>query len=136
MVGFGENSPMFVKGEHASTFGGGYQACNVARAVLNTIESDHLLDGRKDLENIFRDYDFNSKSVVDRRGLGFVYGVQLDPRISAIDVVKECEKNGVFIGTAGNNTVRLEPPLIVTPEQFELGLFTIAQALKELEKTL
>ena len=131
-VGFGEKGKRFVAGEHASTFGGGPFVCGVATAVLNTIISERLLDNAGNIQNVFYNYDFGSDAIVEKRGLGFIYGIQLKTELPIKKVIDRCLEKKVIIGPAENNTIRLEPPLVITPGQFKQGLDALKETLDEL----
>jgi len=54
----------------------------------------------------------NHKCIIDIRGLGLMIGVELAAPIS--EVIQRCQKKGILVGPAGEKTLRLTPPLIVT----------------------
>ena len=133
-VGFGEKGKKFIPGEHASTFGGNPFVCGVATAVLDTIISESLLDKAADIEKVFYNYDFGSDLIIAKRGLGFIYGIEISKELPAKKIIDKCLEKGVIIGPAENNTMRLEPPLIITPGQFTQGLDVLKETLGELAK--
>lgn len=66
-------------------------------------------------------------------GLGFIYALQLHPRVTPQQVTDKCLEKGIIIGPCGNNSIRLEPHLIIDEKDFKQGLDIIAETLDELE---
>ena len=62
------------------------------------------------------------------RGLGLMVGIEL--REKAGKYIKALmEDHGVLALPAGANVIRLLPPLIITPEEIEIGVQAIAATL-------
>jgi acetylornithine/N-succinyldiaminopimelate aminotransferase len=110
----------FAPGDHASTFGGNPVACAAACAVVDEI-TDELLAGVRAHEQLVRE---RFPAV---RGRGLL--LALDVERPAADVVAACRERGVLVGSAGPSTLRLSPPLTISPEE-------LAQALAVLEEVL
>jgi acetylornithine/N-succinyldiaminopimelate aminotransferase len=116
-------------GTHASTFGGNHLACAAALAVLDQLLAPGFLDGvtargaqlADGLRRLFGS---------EVRGRGLLLGVQFDadpkPLVAA---ALEC---GLVVGTAGGNTLRLAPPLIITAAQVDEIIAKLAEARKRL----
>ncbi len=132
-VGFSEKSNRFIPGEHASTFGGNPKACRYAITTLQTIIEDNLVENAKRMHNVFKTYSFEDLSCVKEvRGRGLLEGIELVPEKKAKDVIDECMHRGVIVGPAENNTIRLEPPLIITEQEFTEGLDILQDVLKKI----
>ncbi|MFN2590391.1 MAG: acetylornithine transaminase [Actinomycetota bacterium] len=107
----------FGPGEHASTFGGGPIPCAAALGVLDTIESEGLLDncvlrGKELIEGLAECGAVGSTAV---RGMGLLVGVEFeDDRASS--VVRSLMAHGFLATEAGPRVVRLAPPLSVGAE--------------------
>jgi acetylornithine aminotransferase/acetylornithine/N-succinyldiaminopimelate aminotransferase len=111
---------LFHPGNHGTTFGGTPLACSAALAVLDVIERDNLLEKVRVQSGPWHDalrklaVDF-PKHVAAVRGLGYLVGVQLTsdptPFIAAL------RDRGLLVPSAGNNVIRLLPPLNVTAEE-------------------
>jgi acetylornithine/N-succinyldiaminopimelate aminotransferase len=111
----------FAPGDHASTFGGNPVACAAACAVVDTID-DALLAHVREVSAQLREGLATFGSV---RGLGLLLAVELDR--PAAPVVAAALEHGLVLGSAGENTLRLTPPLTLSADEAELGL----QLLKE-----
>ena len=111
---------LFHPGNHGTTFGGTPLACAAALAVLDVIERDGLLEKvraqsgpwHEALRKLASDFPKHVNSV---RGIGYLVGVQMTgdpgPYISAL------RERGLLVPSAGNNVVRLLPPLNATAEE-------------------
>jgi acetylornithine aminotransferase len=122
-----EAAGAFVPGDHGSTFGGNPVACAAASAVLETID-DALLDdvARKGawlapaLERL--------PGVVEVRGAGLLLGVEVDRVASS--AVAACLERRLLVGTAGERTLRLTPPLTITDNELDAALNILEEVLQ------
>jgi acetylornithine/succinyldiaminopimelate/putrescine aminotransferase len=123
----GDGAPEgFAPGDHASTFGGNPVACAAATAVCDEL-SDDLLAGVSASGRALTSGLSELTSVREVRGAGLLLGAELDR--SAADVVTRCADRGLLVGTAGENVLRLTPPLVVTSAEVELALEVIEEVL-------
>jgi acetylornithine/N-succinyldiaminopimelate aminotransferase len=111
---------LFHPGNHGTTFGGTPLACAAALAVLDVIEKDKLLEKVRTqsvawhaaLQKLATDFP---KQVLGVRGVGYLLGVQLAsdpaPYLAAL------RERGLLAPSAGNNVVRLLPPLTATADE-------------------
>jgi len=106
----------FGPGSHASTFGGNPLASRAAMAALKAIDTDDVLGNCRRMGEYLRQrldqLKENHKSICDIRSLGLMVGVELDAMVS--EVIQRCQEKGILVGPAGEKTLRLTPPLIVT----------------------
>ncbi len=125
-------SPKFkpVYGQLGTTFGGNHLACAGAIAVLDVIESEHLVENAhnvgKHLINSLK--DTHLPHIVDVRGEGLMIGIELDVPYKEIRnrLVKE---QHCFTGCSGTNVLRLLPPLCITQEQADDFIERLKNAL-------
>lgn len=115
-----EIAKSFIPGTHASTFGGNYLATVAAKVVLEEVLSQGFLDKVREngnyLKEKLKEFRFNVK------GLGLIIGMDLPESINAKDVVAKALENGLIVGTAGKNTLRFVPPLIIDKKDIDLAL--------------
>lgn len=115
-----EIAKSFIPGTHASTFGGNYLATVSAKVVLQEVLSEGFLDKVREngdyLKERLKEFGFNVK------GLGLIVGMDLPENINAKDVVVKALENGLIIGTAGKNTLRFVPPLIIDKKDIDLAI--------------
>ena len=112
-----EAAKAFHAGDHGSTFGGNPLACAAANVVLDTMESEHLLDNVKEVGAYLRQKleGFQKKYpslVTEVRGMGLILGMQLTK--PGRDIVNECLKYGAIINCTAGDVLRFVPPLIIT----------------------
>jgi acetylornithine aminotransferase/acetylornithine/N-succinyldiaminopimelate aminotransferase len=124
-----EIAKSFVPGTHASTFGGNYLAAAAAKVVLEEILSDGFLD--KVIENGEYLKERLKTFGYPVKGLGLMIGVDLPEEISAKEIMKKALENGLIIGTAGKNTLRFVPPLIIQKDDIDLAVNILEKVLGE-----
>ena len=61
------------------------------------------------------------------RGRGLLLAV--DTSRSAADVVADCLERGLLVGTAGESSLRLTPPLTLTADELDQGLAILEEVL-------
>jgi acetylornithine/N-succinyldiaminopimelate aminotransferase len=123
---------LFHPGNHGTTFGGTPLACAAALAVLDVIERDNLLEKVRTqsapwfdaLRKLVADFP---PQVLAVRGQGYLVGIQLatDPT----PYVAAMRERGLLVPTAGNNVVRLLPPLNATAEELARAVAIFREVL-------
>jgi predicted acetylornithine/succinylornithine family transaminase len=113
----------FEPGDHASTFGGNPVACAAACAVLDTVD-DALLVHVRELSAYLR---AGLAPLGDVRGLGLLLAVELDR--PAAPVVAAALEHGLVIGSAGENTLRLTPPLTLSADEATQAIDLLTEVL-------
>ena len=103
-------------GDHGTTFGGNPLATAAALAVLQEIEESDLLSGVEEVGAYLRDklavLQKKSGKIADVRGQGLLVGIELaEP--SAVKVKADLLDAGFLVGSIGDRTLRLAPPLIL-----------------------
>jgi acetylornithine/succinyldiaminopimelate/putrescine aminotransferase len=110
----------FEPGDHASTFGGNLVSCAAACAVVDAID-DELLAHVRALSERF------ATSLPNVRGLGLLLAVELDR--PAAPVAAAALAHGLVVGTAGDTTLRLTPPLTLSESDADLGIHLLTEVL-------
>lgn len=103
-------------GDHGTTYGGNPFACAAVSKVFDIFEEDHIVEHVREvgayltqkLDELADKYDF----IETRRGKGLIQGLAVKGRPVGEIVVKSQEM-GLLVITAGNNVLRLVPPLII-----------------------
>jgi len=108
---------VFEPGDHGSTFGGNPLACAAANAVLRTVERDglvgHAAEMGEHLEAALRDL-----GVKEVRGVGLMQAFELaEPKAKAVQ--EKCLAAGLIVNAVDDSSVRLVPPLIITPAEID-----------------
>jgi predicted acetylornithine/succinylornithine family transaminase len=118
--------PGFEPGDHGSTFGGNAVVCAAARAVCDAVDDDLLQNVAARSAQLVRGLR-RLDAVLEVRGRGLLIGAELDRPAAA--VVDAAQERGVLVGTAGERTLRLTPPLVLSQEEAAIGLQTIEEVL-------
>jgi len=117
-------------GDHGTTFGGGPLLCRVALEVLDMVDEQLLVQvqqrGRCLAELLA---GLRSPHVVEVRGCGLMWGVQLAETLPVARLVEACQQQGVLVLSSGQNTLRLLPPLIVEQAHLETLAAVLQSAL-------
>jgi len=114
-------------GSHGSTFGGNPLAMAVGNAVLDVVLADGFL---AQVTKVAKHLRAGLESLAARhadvftgvRGLGLMVGLQCSEDIACGDVVKAAMDHGLLSVPAGDNVVRLVPPLIITEADVDEAL--------------
>jgi acetylornithine/N-succinyldiaminopimelate aminotransferase len=118
-------------GDHATTFGGGPLVASVALHVLDRVSAPALLASVREngawLGQELRAIGARTGRVRAVRGTGFMWGI--DVTMPASDVVTAALEEGLLVCVAGEHTVRLLPPLIVTRDELAQGLSILERIL-------
>ena len=120
-------------GTHGTTFGGNPLACAAGNAVLDVILAPGFLDSvvakgkrlRAGLDRIARDYP---TVFVDARGQGLLLGMKCV--LPAGQVQAACVAEGLLAITAGDNVLRLAPPLVLTEAECDTALEMLDRAAR------
>jgi acetylornithine/N-succinyldiaminopimelate aminotransferase len=120
-----------VPGTHGTTYGGNPLACAAGNAVLDVLLAPGFLDevvrkGNKlgaELEKIAREFPAVFE---DARGMGLLRGLKC--AMPQGDVQRACVAEGLMAITAGENVLRLAPPLVVTDEDLDQAMVMLRRA--------
>lgn len=125
-------------GTHGSTFGGNPLAMSVANAVLDIATEEGFLETvqlralrlKQGLASLKDRYP----SLIDEvRGAGLLMGVRLNAKVLPADLVKAALGEKLLLVGAGDNTVRVLPPLIASDDEIAQGLDRLGSALSRLK---
>lgn len=116
-------------GEHGTTFGGGPLVCSVANVVFDRVAQPEFLAAVTANGEYLRQQlrKLDSPHVLEVRGAGLMVGVDLD--IPAAQVMAAARSAGLLVINAGETTLRIAPPLIITKEQIDEGVAVLANCL-------
>lgn len=108
-------------GNHGTTYGGNPLAMAVGGAVLDVLLEDgflaHVCEVSGQLKKALNGLVMKYPDVfVEVRGLGLMQGIKFSDSIVNRDFKAELEGEGLLVAPAGDNVLRLLPPLIITDE--------------------
>ncbi|MFT3733067.1 MAG: aspartate aminotransferase family protein [Hyphomicrobium sp.] len=121
-------------GTHGSTFGGNPLGMAVASTVIDIISEPAFLEAVRDrtlrlkqgLEGL---KDQHVDLIEEVRGAGLLMGLKLKPHVTPPQVVKAANAEKLLLVGAGDNCVRVLPPLIATDQDISDGLLALSRAL-------
>jgi acetylornithine/N-succinyldiaminopimelate aminotransferase len=105
-----ESAGAFEPGDHGSTFGGNPVSSAAACAVVDAID-EGLLANVREQGRVLAEALAAMPGVREVRGRGLLLGAAVET--PAADVVSACRDEGLVVLTAGDDVVRLAPPLVV-----------------------
>jgi len=118
-------------GDHGTTFGGGPLVASVALEVVRRISDPSLLATVREngewLGETLRSIAKHTGKVRAVRGMGYMWG--LDVVEKAAEVIERGWEAGLLVLSAGDHTVRLLPPLIMTREDLARGMALLENIL-------
>jgi acetylornithine/N-succinyldiaminopimelate aminotransferase len=122
---------------HGSTFGGNPLAMAVANAVLDVVLADGFLDRVRSSslllsQKLARLRDEHPAIIEEVRGRGLMLGLKVRPKNN--DFVSACHDQRLLAIAAGDNVVRLLPPLTVTPAEIDEAVERLEAACLALEQ--
>ena len=133
------------KGLTISTFGGNPVACVAAKATIDLIEEERLMDNAQEVGHHFRQglEALKEKHTIigDVRGMGLMQGIELvkdrqtkAPAAEATNLVMERARvNGLLVGKGGlyGNVIRMSPPLNISKADVDQALVALDTSLAE-----
>ena len=107
-------------GDHGTTYGGNPFVCAAVSRVFDILEKDEILKHVQEhilfLEDALDRLAANHDCVLERRGMGFMQGLVLKKEYPVGEVVKKALDEGILVISAGENVLRIVPPLIIRKE--------------------
>lgn len=121
-------------GEHGSTFGGNPLACAIARAALNVLVEEKLIENSE----IMGDYLMSRLSKIKNpyikeiRGKGLMVGIEFLPNTeTAREVCKKLAKRGMLCKETHENIIRISPPLVITKDEVDWAVEQLEAVLSK-----
>lgn len=106
-----------VPGDHGTTYGGNPLVGAAISAVFDIYKEDDILGHvakvapylEEQLDALVAKYDF----IKERRGLGMMQGLELDPSVPVGGICSKALEAGLIVISASNNVIRFVPPLVI-----------------------
>ena len=133
-----EASKGMTVGSHGSTFGGNPLAMAVANAVLDVVTADGFIERMRKNALLLKQRlaelkDRHSSVIAEVRGEGLLIGLRMIPQAS--EMIDELLTEKMITVAAGDNVVRLVPPLIIGEKEIAEAVKCIDQACTRLAQT-
>jgi acetylornithine/N-succinyldiaminopimelate aminotransferase len=132
-----EASRGMTTGTHGSTFGGNPLAMAAGNAVLDVVTADGFLDRVRKNSLVFKQRlaelkDRHASVIAEVRGEGLLIGLRVVPPAS--EMVDELRNEKMITVAAGDNVVRLLPPLIIGENEIAEAFVRIDRACARLAR--
>ena len=122
------------QGKHGSTYGGNPLAVAVGREVLKIISNKNFLKNVdiisrylwKSLKNLQNNY----VEILDVRGAGLLLGIKT--KQNNVIISNKLKKNNLLTVPAGDNVIRLAPPLIINKKHVDEAMHILNKTFKEI----
>ena len=120
---------VFKPGDHGSTFGGNPLACAVARAALQVIIDEKLVERSEEMGAYFmaKLKTLKDPAIKEIRGRGLWIAVELTG--PARPYCERLMKEGLLCKETHDHVIRLAPPLIITREEIDWAFERIQRVL-------
>lgn len=123
---------VFQPGTHGSTFGGNPVACAAAKAVIEVLIEDGLVEQAASHGEYMKTRLTPLKEkypIKEVRGLGLLLGMEMDR--PAGKLVNLCQERGLLVNCTAERVIRFLPPLITTKEDIDEALEILEKALQK-----
>lgn len=122
---------------HGTTYGGNPLACKIVSTVAGEIAQPEFLAHVKRMGDYFKagleTLRRETNAIVDIRGAGLMLGI--DTVYDIKKLMKALRGNGLIATVAGEHTVRLTPPLIITEKEIDEALKILGTTLRQSDLT-
>jgi acetylornithine/N-succinyldiaminopimelate aminotransferase len=126
-------------GTHGTTYGGSPLACAAANAVFDTIEKEDLLANARERGEQLRAAVGKLPLVREVRGAGLLLGAEVEDfapnqgeeGTPALRLTKRLISAGLLVVPAGDNTIRLLPPLNVSAAECDEAVEILGRVLAD-----
>ena len=136
LLGKSSLAPAFGPGSHGSTFGGNKLAMAAALETLHIMKEAGFLEEVRSKSDILLEQlqlaFQNHPKISAVRGLGMMIGIETSASLSKI--VEAARQKGLIILTAGENVIRLLPPLTISREEIQQGIAILKEVFSELDE--
>ncbi len=119
-------------GDHGTTFGGGPLLASVAEHVIQRLAEPALLEHVREmgcwLNGELTALMQRTGKIRAIRGMGFMWGI--DTHEPAAAIIGRAFESGLLLVSAGEHTLRLLPPLVMTQDELREALVLLEGALQ------
>ena len=136
LLGKSSLAPAFGPGSHGSTFGGNKLAMATALETLHIMKETGFMEEVRSksailleqLQLAFKDHP----KISAVRGLGMMIGIETSAGLSRL--VEAARQKGLIILTAGENVIRLLPPLTISREEVQQGIAILKEVFSQVDE--
>lgn len=128
MQTLGEN-PAF---NHVTTFGGNPISCVAAKANIETIINENIIEQVAVKEHLFKKLLIH-KAIKEVRGIGLMFAVEFETEELTTKIIEKCFANGLITDCFlfNTNSIRISPPLIIDDLQIKQACDLFLKSIDE-----
>ncbi len=118
-------------GDHGSTFAAGPLVCRAAEVVFDRINQPHFLQQVRENGAYLRHHleTLEHENIVQIRGVGLLVGVEMKSAVAPL--IATAREKGLLLINAGENVLRLAPPLIAGRAEIDEAVAIIDRSFSE-----
>ncbi len=131
-----KRADVFEPGDHGSTFGGNPLASKAGITVLSIVGQNTFLNDVKTTSEYLisglKKIDVKYNYLTEVRGAGLMLGIET--KFKASQLIEKAMKEKLLLIAAGEKTIRLLPPLVITVSEIDLFLSKFEEIIKSLNE--
>ena len=127
-----ETASSFQLGDHGTTLGGNPLTAAAAIATLRVLDEEHLLDAARGrgAQFVAGLHGLVTEGLASElRGRGLMIGVETAKPIARQAMAIARDQHGLLVNATGDTTLRLVPPLVITPDEVDEAVIRLRAAL-------
>lgn len=124
-----ESASAFQLGDHGTTLGGNPLTAAAAIATLRVIDDEGLLERARERGAQFVSGLEGLDHVAEIRGRGLMIGVETVGPIARRAMAIARDEHGLLVNATGDTTLRIVPPLIISPEEVDEAVARLRASL-------
>jgi predicted acetylornithine/succinylornithine family transaminase len=120
-------------GSHGSTFGGNPISIAVANKVIDLL-NDELLNNVTQMGNLLKSKieELEIQEIIEVRNKGLMFGLKFHSDIDIKELAQNLLNNRIVTGTAGDNVLRILPPLIIEEKHIDHFVYILKDLFKKM----
>ena len=137
VIASAEAAQHMVPGTHGTTYGGNPLAMAAGNAVYDRISDPDFLQHVRDISNAFRQSlaglkDEFPDQIEEVRGKGLLVGLKMTVPGANAEAKTRALAHKLMVGTAGDNVLRMAPPLVIGQTEARKAVETLRTVLREM----
>ena len=137
VIASAEAAKHMVPGTHGTTYGGNPLAMAAGIAVWDRISQPEFLEQVRDMANKFRQAlaglkDEFPDQIEDVRGKGLLIGLKMTVEGAHLTAKSKALDHRLMVGVAGDNVLRMAPPLVIGETEIRTAMDTLRTVLREM----
>ena len=129
-----ESASAFRAGDHGTTLGGNPLTAAAALATLRVIDEEELMDHARRMGDRFREHlqpTVDEGLLTEVRGRGLMIGLETSGPIARRAMAVARDERHLLVNATGDTTLRLVPPLVITPDEVDEAATRLHVALEQ-----